>query len=202
MYDVTMWQEYFEYFQHVWYLIHTIILNSRMMSQGGKNGRKGPLNVRSSSVTRRPTVSEWWYFLEQCIENSEMEYVQRVIFILLLYVAFFSKSWPSSPSSYHQTEAWLSWRRYWLGLQTEGHKKTDWISRTRKLWLNWFFARLWLTEISPLAGLKSPSISYEPKNLVHKIGFRSTIGDLYYYSFDYLRGTRIEGVINKYSWTR
>ena len=58
MYDVTMWQEYFEYFQHVWYLIHNIILNSRMMSQGGKNGRKGPLNVRSSSVTRRPTVSD------------------------------------------------------------------------------------------------------------------------------------------------
>ena len=86
-----MWQEYFEYFQHVWYLIHTIILNSLMMSQGGKNGRKGPLNVKSSSVTRRPTVSEWWYFLEQCIENSEMEYVQRVIFILLLYVAFFFK---------------------------------------------------------------------------------------------------------------
>ena len=58
MYDVTMWQKYFEYFQHVWYLIHSIILNSRMMSQGGKNGRKGPLNVRSSSVTRRPTVSD------------------------------------------------------------------------------------------------------------------------------------------------
>ena len=201
MYDVTMWQEYFEYFQHVWYLIHTIILNSRMMSQGGKNGRKGPLNVRSSSVTRRPTVSDDIFSssVSRIVRwNTCREWYLSYCCMLL----FFSKSWPSSPSSYHQTEAWLSWRRYWLGLQTEGHKKTDWISRTRKLWLNWFFARLWLTEISPLAGLKSPSISYGPKNLVHEIGFRSTIGDLYYYSFDYLRGTRIEGVINKYSWTR
>ena len=186
-----MWQEYFEYFQHVWYLIHTIILNSRMMSQGSKNGRKGPLNVRSSSVTRRPTVSD------DIFSSSVSRIVRwntcREWYLSYCCMLLFFKIMTILPSSYHQPEAWLSWRRYWLGLQTEGHKKTDWISRTRKLWLNWFFARLWLTEISPLAGLKSPSISYEHKNLFHEIGSNVLAISII------LRGTRIEGVVNKYS---